>query len=159
MERIFEILENDARTTPEQISTMLGIPVTEVEKAIKEAEKKRTILKYKTIINWDKLNKEQVWALIEVKVVPQRDVGFDTIAEHIYRFPEVVSAYLVSGTYDLSLLVQGKSMHDVAKFVSEKLSPLDKVQGTTTHFLLKRYKDDGEILEFTEEIKRLPITP
>jgi len=100
-----------------------------------------------------------VWALIEVKVVPQRDVGFDTIAEHIYRFPEVISAYLVSGTYDLSLLVQGKSMHDVAKFVSEKLSPLDKVQGTTTHFLLKRYKDDGEVLEFPEEIKRLPITP
>ncbi len=159
MERIFEILENDARTTPEQISTMLGIPVTEVEKTIKEAEKERTILKYKTIINWDKLNKEQVWALIEVKVVPQRDVGFDTIAEYIYRFPEVVSAYLVSGTYDLSLLVRGKSMQDVAKFVSEKLSPLDKVQGTTTHFLLKRYKDDGEILDFPEEIKRLPITP
>jgi DNA-binding Lrp family transcriptional regulator len=159
MERVFEILQDNAQATPEQISAMTGIAVNEVERVIKQAEEDRTILKYKTIINWPKLGKEEVWALIEVKVMPQRDVGFDSIAERIYRFPEVCSAYLVSGAYDLALLVRGKNMQEVASFVSEKLAPLDKVQSTVTHFLLKRYKDNGEILQPVREIKRLPITP
>ena len=158
MEQIFQILEQNARVTPEQISTMLGIPVGEVEKTIKQAEENKTILKYKTIINWAKLGKEEILALIEVKVIPQRDAGFDTIAEHIYRFPQVYSAYLVSGTYDLAILVKGKNMQEISSFVTEKLAPLEKVQSTVTHFLLKRYKDDGEIIELAEEAKRLPIT-
>ncbi len=159
MEQIFEILQDNARATPEQISTMLGIPVSEVEKAIRKAEENKTILKYKTIINWSKLGKEEVWALIEVRVTPQRDVGFDAIAEHIYRFPQVQYAYLVSGTYDLAILVKGKNMQEISSFVTEKLAPLEKVQSTVTHFLLKRYKVEGEIIEPAKELKRLPITP
>ena len=159
MKQIFEILESNARTTPEQISTMTGTPVSEVEKIIKQAEKDRTILRYKTVINWNKLDEEMVWALVEVKIVPQRDVGFDSIAERIYRFPQSRSVYLVSGAYDLAVLVAGKSMQEVALFVSEKLAPLEAVQGTVTHFLLKKYKEDGEILEGGGGIKRLPVTP
>lgn len=159
MEQIFEILEQDARATPAEIATMVGMPVDEVERIIKQAEKDGTILKYKTVINWPKLGKEEVWALIEIKVTPQRDVGFDSIAERIYRFPQVHCAYLVSGTYDLALLVKGKTMQEVASFVSEKLAPLERVQSTVTHFLLKRYKDNGEILQPVKEIERLPIMP
>jgi DNA-binding Lrp family transcriptional regulator len=158
MKKILEILEKDARTTPEQISTMTGIPLAEVEKVIKKAEKERTIVKYKTMINWQRLGKEQVWALIEVRIQPQRDVGFDLISERIYRFPQVRSAYLVSGGYDLAVLVVGKTMEEVASFVSQKLAPLEGVQGTVTHFLLKRFKEDGEILDGREETKRLPLT-
>ncbi len=159
MEQIFEILQDNARATPEQISTMLGIPVSEVEKTIKQAEENRTIIKYKTIINWPKLGKKEVWALIEVRVTPQHGVGFDAIAEHIYRFPEVQYAYLVSGTYDLAMLVKGKNMQEISSFVTEKLAPLGEVQSTVTHFLLKRYKDDGEIVELSEEPRRLPLMP
>jgi len=154
---IFKILENDARTTPKQISTMTGIPLNEVAKLIKQAEKDRTILKYKTIINWDKVGEEQVSALIEVKVAPQRDVGFDAVAERIYRFPQARSVYLLSGAYDLLVLVTGKTMHEVADFVSQKLAPIEEVQGTVTHFMLKRYKEDGEILEGKEKVKRQPV--
>ncbi len=159
MKEVLRILEKDARSTPEQISTMTGMSVEKVRKAIEQAEKKRAIVKYKTIVNWEKAGEEQVWALIEVKVAPQRDVGFDSIAERIYRFPEARSVYLMSGTYDLAVMVVGKSMREVASFVSEKLAPLDSVQGTVTHFLLKKYKEDGEILEGEEGVKRLPVTP
>jgi DNA-binding Lrp family transcriptional regulator len=154
---IFKILENDARTTPKQISTMTGIPQSEVDKLIKQAEKDRTILKYKTIINWDKVGEEQVSALIEVKLIPQRDVGFDAVAERIYRFPQARSVYLLSGAYDLLVLVTGKTMHEVADFVSQKLAPIEGVQGTVTHFMLKRYKEDSEILEGKEGAKRQPV--
>ncbi len=159
MKQIFEALEKDARLTPEQISTMTGISVSEVKKAIKKAEQDRAILKYKAVIDWTKLGEEQVWALVEVKVVPQRGVGFDAIAERIYRFPQARSVYLASGTYDLAVLVAGKTMQEIAVFVSEKLAPLETVQGTVTHFILKKYKEDGEILEGGEGIKRLPVTP
>ena len=138
---------------------MVGISTTEIERTIKKAEKDRTILKYKTIIDWSKLGEEQVWALVEVKVVPQRDVGFDAIAERIYRFPQARSVYLVSGTYDLAILVAGETMQEIAIFVAEKLSPLATVQGTVTHFILRKYKEDGEILSGGEGIKRLPVTP
>jgi DNA-binding Lrp family transcriptional regulator len=154
---ILKILESDARTTAKQISTMTGTPVDEVSKIIKQAEKDKTILKYKTIINWNKIGEEQVSALIEVKVAPQRDVGFDAIAERIYRFPQARSVYLLSGTYDLLVLVAGKTMHEVADFVSQKLAPIEGVQGTVTHFMLKRYKEDGEILAGGEETKRQPV--
>lgn len=154
---ILKILENDARTTTKQISTMTGTPSDEVAKLIKQAEKDRIILKYKTVINWDKVENEQVWALIEVKVTPQKDVGFDSIAERIYLFPQARSVYLLSGTYDLLVMVAGKTEHEVANFVSQKLAPIEEVQGTVTHFMLKRYKEDGEILEGREEVKRQPV--
>ena len=159
MKEILKVLESDARTTPEQISTMTGKSVAQVKEAIRKAESDRTILKYKAIINWAKLGDEEVRALIEVKVQPQREVGFDAIAERIYRFPEVRSAYLVSGTYDLAVFVVGKTMQEVAAFVAQKLAPLDSVQSTVTHFLLKRYKDDGVILEGGEGLRRLPVMP
>ena len=159
MNEIFKILEEDARKTPQQMATMTGIPVSKVKGAIKQAERDRTILKYKAIVNWDRLGEEQVVALVEVRLVPQRDVGFDAIAERIYRFPEARSVYLMSGTYDLAVLVAGKTMHEVASFVTQKLAPLDGVQGTVTHFLLKRYKEDGEVLEVEKRLKRVPIMP
>ena len=159
MKQIFEALEKDARLTPKQISAMTGISVSEVEKTIKQAEKDRTIVKYKAVIDWAKVDEEQVWALVEIKVVPQRDVGFDAIAERIYRFPQARSVYLASGAYDLAILVAGKTMQEVAVFVSQKLAPLNTVQGTVTHFILKKYKEDGEIFAGGEEAKRLPVTP
>ena len=158
IKEILKILENDARTTTKQISTMTGTPTAEVARLIKKAEQDRTILKYKTMINWEKLGEELVWALIEVKVTPQRDVGFDVIAERIYRFPQARTVYLVSGTYDLLVIVVGKTMHEVADFVSQKLAPIEGVQGTVTHFMLKRYKEDGEILEGKEGVRRQPVT-
>jgi len=157
LKNILKILENDSRTKPEQIANMTGLSSAEVSKAIKQAEKDRTILKYKTVVNWDKVGDEQVWALIEVKLTPQRDVGFDAIAERIYRFPEARTVYLLSGTYDLLVLVVGSSMHEAADFVSQKLAPIEGVQGTVTHFVLKRYKEDGEILEGEEGVKRQPV--
>jgi DNA-binding Lrp family transcriptional regulator len=157
IKKILKILESDARVTPKQISTMTGAPQSEVVKLIKQAEKDQTILKYKTIINWDKVKEEQVSALIEVKVAPQRDLGFDAVAERIYRFPQARSVYLLSGTYDLLVLVTGKTMHEVADFVSQKLAPIEEVQGTVTHFMLKRFKEDGEILGGKEKAKRQPV--
>ena len=160
MNEIFEILEQNARATPAQIATMVNKPVREVEKIIKKAEKDGTILRYKAIIDWSKLGKEDIQALIEVRVTPQRDVGFDAIAERIYQFPEVYSAYVVSGTYDLAILVKGRNMHEISSFVTEKLAPLERVQSTVTHFLLKRYKENGEIFQLPKETnRRLPITP
>lgn len=159
MKEILRVLEQDGQTTPQAIATMLGKPVSEVKKAIKEAETTKAIVKYKAVVNWDKVGNEQVWALIEVRLTPQRGVGFDALAERIYRFPEARFVYLLSGTYDLAVIIVGSSMHEVAAFVSGKLAPLEGVQGTVTHFLLKRYKEDGVILEGSEELKRLPIAP
>jgi len=160
MKEILRILEQNARATSSQIATMVDKPVREVNRLIKQAERDGIILKYKAIINWPKLGKEDVWALIEVRVTPQRDVGFDAIAQRIYQFPEVYSAYLVSGTYDLAILVRGKNMQEVASFVAEKLAPLEQVQSAVTHFLLKRYKESGETFHIPREInRRLPITP
>jgi DNA-binding Lrp family transcriptional regulator len=155
---ILKILENDARTTGKQIATMTGTPVSEVNKIIEQAEKDRIILKYKTVINWDKLEEDgQVWALIEVRVKPEPEVGFDSIAERIARFEQVRSLFLASGTYDLLVVVVGKSEHKVADFVSQNLAHIEGVQGTVTHFVLKRYKDDGELLEGGEGAKRQPV--
>ena len=154
---VLKILENDARTTARQIATMTNATSAEVAKIIKQAEQDRTIVKYKTIVNWGKVGGEQVWALIEVRIIPQRDVGFDAIAERIYRFPQARTVYLLSGTYDLLVIVVGNTMHEVADFVAQKLAPIEGVQGTVTHFVLKRYKEDGEILEGKEETKRQPV--
>jgi DNA-binding Lrp family transcriptional regulator len=128
-----------------------------VLRIIGEAEKERVILKYKTLINWDKVQGEQVWALIEVKVTPQKDVGFDAIAERIYRFPETRTVYLISGSYDLFVLAAGKSNHEIADFVSQKLSHIEGVHETFTQFVLKRYKEEGEIIDGKEHVKRQQV--
>ncbi len=154
---ILRVLQNDARATPQQISAMTGVPVEEVAKSIAEAEKDRTILKYKTLINWEKAQDERVWALIEVKVTPQKDVGFDAIAERIYRFPQTQSVYLISGSYDLFVLIVGKSNREIADFVSQKLSHIEGVHETFTQFVLKRYKEDGEIIDGKEDVKRQAV--
>jgi len=154
---ILKMLENDARLTPKQIATMTNTHTAEVARLIKQAEKDRIILKYKTVINWDRVEDEQVWALIEVKATPQKEVGFDVIAERIYRFPQARSVYLASGEYDLAILVMGKTEHEIADFVAKNLTHIEGVQGTATHFVLKRYKEDGEILEGKEEVERQPV--
>lgn len=154
---ILKILESDARTTPKQISAMTGIPKAEVVKVIKRAEKDRTILRYKTVVDWQQIDEEQVCAVIEVKLTPQKDVGFDAIAENVYRFPQARSVFLISGSYDLFVLVTGKNNHEVADFVSQKLSHIEGVQGTITQFVLKKYKEEGEIAGGTEEVKRQPV--
>ena len=157
IKEILRVLQDDARATPQQISAMTGLAVGDVTRVIAEAEKDRTILKYKTLINWEKVQNEYVWALIEVKVTPQKDVGFDAIAERIYRFPQTQSVYLISGSYDLFVLTVGKSNREIADFVSQKLSHIDGVHETFTQFVLKRYKEDGEITEGTEDVKRQAV--
>ena len=154
---ILKILENDARTTPKQIAAMTGMSQAEVTKLIKKAQQDRTILKYKAIVNWEKAGNEHVFAWIGVRLEPQKDVGFDSIAERIYRFPQARSVYLVSGNVDLLVLVAGKNNHEVANFVSQKLSHIDGVKETVTQFMLKRYKEDGEVMESTEVIKRQAV--
>ncbi len=155
---VLEVLENDAKASHKQISTMTGLSMGQVRRTIEQAEKTRAIVKYKTIINWEKVGEQRVRAMVEVKVQPQKDVGFDAIAERIYRFPEVGSVYLVSGGYDLAVFVVARTEHEVATFVSEKLASLDSVQGTVTHFFLKPYKEDGVILDGEEKVRRQPIT-
>lgn len=160
MNEILQILEKDARTTPEEIASITGESVNSIKRSIKKYEKDGVIIKYKAVINKQILKKDssEVRALIEVNIVPQKNVGFDYMAERIYKFPEVISCYLVSGTYDLLLVVGGKDLHTVANFVAEKLSPMENVRGTTTHFLLKKYKEEGDILKYPEKDKRIAIT-
>ncbi|MGD0335561.1 MAG: Lrp/AsnC family transcriptional regulator [Candidatus Omnitrophota bacterium] len=160
MDEILEILEKDARMPAEDIARMLKKNAKAVKDAIKKYEKEGVILKYKTVLNKDLVKEESssCRALIEVNIAPQKDVGFDKIAERIYSFSEVSSCYLISGTYDLLLIVEGKDLHTVARFVAEKLAPLENVKGTATHFLLKKYKEDGVILKHKEENKRIAIS-
>jgi len=159
MREILEILEQDARITPAEIAKMLKMKPEAVKKAIKKMEKDGVILKYKTIINKESVRDEDsgVRALIEVQVVPQKNLGFDRLAERIYMFPEVVSCYLMSGTYDLLIIVEGKNLHAVSNFVSEKLAPMENIKGTTTHFILKKYKEDGDVLKRIQTGKRPAI--
>ena len=160
MKEILEIFEKDARTTPEEIARMLRKDVSTIKKAIKKFEKEGVIVKYKTIVNRDMLKDDakKVRALIEVRVSPQRGYGFDHIAERIYRFPQVISCYLLSGSYDLLLLVEGKDIQEVSSFVSERLATIDNVNSTVTHFILKKYKSDGDILRRVERNNRVVIS-
>lgn len=160
MDEILEILQKDARVTLEEIAKMTQRPIKKVKSFVKKCEKDGMILKYKTVLNSEIIRDpaRDVRAMIEVQVSPQKDVGFDRIAERIYSFPEVTSCYLLSGTYDLLLVVEGKDIHTVANFVAEKLSPMENVKGTITHFLLKKYKEDGDILKRPEKERRLPIS-
>ena len=156
---ILRILERDARTPPAQIATMVGLAEDEVRRTIQECEQRKIIRRYKTIVDWERAGDNCVTSFIEVRVSPAREVGFDDVAARIYRFPEVVSVHLMSGSYDLLVVVQGPSMKEVAFFVAEKLATLDGVLSTTTHFLLRRYKEDGEVLVEPEEDRRLAVTP
>jgi len=143
--------------TPDQIATMTGASVDEVTRIIRQAEEERAIIKYKALINWDKLGNDHVMAFIEVKITPQRDVGFDAIAERIYKFEEARTVYLMSGTFDLLVLVAGKSMHEVSDFVTQKLAPIEGVTATASYFLLKRYKEDGEVFYGKDELDRQAV--
>ncbi len=158
-EDILEILTVGGKATDEDIAKQLNISAGTVKKYIKKFEKDKIILRYRAHINWERIRQHEVRALIEVKVIPERGVGFDAIAESIYRFPEVTALYLISGGYDLLVQVEGPSLKEVAFFVSEKLATLKNVQSTATHFLLKKYKEDGDILVEQPDSKRLLITP
>ena len=140
---ILKLLENDARLTADQLSVMLDADKSEIEKNIRELEENGTILGYKAIVDWEKTENEAVTAMIDVKLTPQRDRGFDRVAEKIYNYPEVKSVYLMSGAYDLSVLIEGRTMKEVAFFVSQQLSTIEAVNSTATHFILHKYKDKG----------------
>ena len=155
---ILEILQEDARTGMDKIAAMCGVSEDEAAKEIAEMERTGVILRYPAMINWDKVDRDSVEALIEVRVTPQRDQGFDVIAERIYRFDEVSSVYLMSGAYDLMVLVKGRTIKELALFVSEKLSTLEHVLSTATHFVLKKYKVDGVIISGATEDQRLKVT-
>ncbi|MCZ8519389.1 MULTISPECIES: Lrp/AsnC family transcriptional regulator [Paenibacillus] len=157
--KIIELLKEDARRSPALIATMLAAPEAEVAQAIRELEEENVIVKYATIVNWAKVDSEKVTALIEVQITPERGRGFDAIAERIYLYPEVKSVYLMSGAYDLLVEIEGKTLKEVASFVSNKLSPIDRVLSTKTHFILKKYKQDGITFEDHEDDRRLLISP
>ena len=158
-DEILTILARDSRTTPETIAKMLGRTVEQVKAAIAEFERLGVIKHYKTIIDWEKTGVEKVIAFIDVKVRPAREVGFDKVAERIYRFPEVQSLWLVSGGYDLRVAVEGNNIREVGRFVSEKLAPIEGVMATETHFLLRKYKEDQIVFVDNEEDTRLVVTP
>lgn len=157
MQEILDILEKNCNIKHEDIATMLNISKDEVEKNIKKLEKDNVILGYKALINWESAGRETLNAIIEVKVTPQRGQGFDSVADRIYRFPEVQACYLMSGGYDLLVVVEGKTMKEVAMFVAQKLAPLDTVLSTATHFVLKKYKDKGVIFNKREKDDREAI--
>jgi DNA-binding Lrp family transcriptional regulator len=159
MDEILTILEQDARTSIESLSRMTGRSMDDVKKVIADYEKLGVIKNYKTVIDWTKVGSTQVYAFIDVKVAPARDVGFDDVAERIYRFPEVHSVWLVSGDYDLRVVVEGENVQQVGLFVAQKLSTIDRVQATSTHFLLKRYKEDRTIFVDEGEDPRLIVSP
>jgi DNA-binding Lrp family transcriptional regulator len=160
MDPILELLQKDARLTPSEIARMTRKKVADVQKRIRAYEKQGVILGYKAIVNSELLHdvSREVRALIEVKVAPQKDLGFDKVAERIFAFPEVTSCYLLSGSYDLLLVVEGKDLRTVSRFVAEKLSPMEHVRGTVTHFLLKKYKEHGIALKCLDEDRRLAIS-
>lgn len=151
MNKILKLLENDATLTSSQLAVMLDKEEGDIKDAIEKYEKDGVILGYKTIIDWDKTDREYVTALIEVKLTPQKDRGFDKVAEKIYNYDEVKSLYLMSGAYDLAVFIEGKTMKEVAYFVAQKLAPIDSVVSTATHFVLRKYKDNGVIYGGIEE--------
>ena len=156
---LLQILKEDCRVPLEQLATMTGAPLEEVAQTIDQMEKSGVILRYAPIINWDRTDRERVEAMIEVRVTPQRDQGFDAIAERIYRFDEVKSVYLMSGAYDLMVIVEGTNIKQLALFVAEKLSTIEHVLSTATHFVLKKYKQDGVTMMKGEQDDRLQVSP
>ena len=158
-DELLSILEKNSRVDFKELAVMLGKSEEEVLNEISALEKDNIICAYHTLINWEKTDIEKVSALIEVKVTPQRGQGFDRIAERIYNYPEVKSVYLISGGYDLLVTLEEKSLKEIAGFVSDKLSTLDSVLSTATHFILKKYKDHGTIINKTVQDEREVITP
>ena len=158
-ETILAILEKNSKIDVADLAAMLGESEAAVANEIAEMEKEHIICGYHTLINWDKTGEEKVSALIEVKVTPQRGNGFDMIAERIYNYSEVHAVYLMSGGFDFTVIIEGKTMKSVAQFVANKLAPLDSILSTSTHFVLKKYKDYGKVLGEPEKDERMPVTP
>ena len=157
--KILELLKEDARRDVATLATLLDESADAIAQAVSELEADKVIVKYATIINWSKVDDEKVTALIEVQITPERGRGFDAIAERIYLYPEVKSVYLMSGAYDLLVEIEGKNLKEVAAFVSNRLSPIDSVLSTKTHFILKKYKQDGITFEDHEDDHRMIIAP
>ena len=149
--KLLQLLESDCTLTPEQLASMAGMTVEEVKATVKEFEAEKLILGYQAVVDWDRTQRENVTALIEVKVTPQRGEGFDRIAERIYQYDEVESVYLMSGAFDLTVIISGRTLKEVAQFVGDKLAPLEDVTGTATHFILHKYKENHLIFEKREE--------
>lgn len=143
MEKLLSLIEDNAKLTDEQLASMLNRSVDDVRREIRQYEKEGVIKGYKALIDWEKVDKDMITALIEVRVSPQRNSGFEQVAERIMQFDEVYSVYLMSGGFDLAVTVRGKSFKEVAMFVAERLSPIDNVLSTATHFILRKYKDKG----------------
>ena len=159
MEEILNILDKEkGNVSRAKIAQMLGMEEKEVADKIEKVEKENVIVVYKTIVNWDKTDKDVVVALIELRITPQRGEGFDKVAERIYKYPQVKSLYLMSGAYDLAVTIEGKSMKEVALFVAQKLAPMDSIISTATHFVLKKYKEEGIVFEDDEKDTRQVIT-
>ena len=156
---LLDLLQEDCRLPLEKLAVMTGVSVTEAAEAIDRLERDHVILRYAPTINWDKTDRERVEAMIEVRVMPQRDMGFDAVARRIYSFDEVKSLYLMSGAYDLLVLVEARTLKELAMFVSEKLSTIETVTGTATSFVLKRYKEDGVVFEGEKSDGRQVIVP
>lgn len=158
--KLLKLIAEDCRLTPEELSIQSGLTTEYIKKRIRDWEKEKIIVSYKPMIDWARTGEEKVSALIEVKVQPQRGFGFDKIAKRLQKFPQIKSLFLMSGGYDLSLLIEGKTMQEVALFVAEKLATLEHVQSTATHFVLRRYKQDGiELMGEEETIERLVVSP
>ncbi len=155
---VLALLEQDARTTPEQIAQATGRSVADVRAIIERAERDGALLHYGALVDWGKAGRDEVWAWVELKVAPQAEVGFDAIAQRFAKFPQTWSVYLTSGTYDIGVLVRGATMQEVADFVSQKLATISGVQSTITHFIMRRYKIDG--IEFGRPVEgdRLPVS-
>jgi DNA-binding Lrp family transcriptional regulator len=158
-EQILNALDKNSKLSATDLAIMLGSTEEEVTSIVKQMEDEAIICGYPTLINWDKVQCERVTALIEVKVTPQRGLGFDKIAERIYQFDEVQSVYLMSGGFDLTVIIEGRTMREVANFVSEKLAPMDAILSTATHFVLKKYKEHGLPLIQTKHDERMLIIP
>ena len=157
--QILSYLEKNSKMDPREIAILLGTEPDVVENEIRKMEEEKIICGYHTMIDWDKTSSEMVTALIEVRVTPQRGQGFDSIAERIYKYPEVRSVYLISGGYDLMVILEGKTLKEVSQFVTDKLSTLDSVLSTATHFILKKYKDHGTIFDQKIKNERMLVTP
>jgi DNA-binding Lrp family transcriptional regulator len=158
-DEILTILTRDARTTPETIATLTGRSVDDVRSAIADYEQRDVIKRYKTIVDWERAGVDKVFAFIDVRVLPARDVGFNGVAERIYRYPEVHSVWLISGSADLRMLVEGSDMQEIGRFVAEKLAAIDGVTSTDTHFIMRRYKEDQVTYAEAEADARLVVAP
>jgi len=157
--QILATIEHNSRIDLKELAVLLGATETEVANEVAQMEKEHIICGYHTLINWDNTDQDKVVSLIEVKVTPQRGLGFDKIAERIYKFDEVRSVYLMSGGFDFTVIIEGKSMKEVSMFVSNKLAPMEAVISTSTHFVLKKYKDYGTILNEIQSDERISVTP